>query len=251
MDAYIDSREWLLPTEVIQHWFESGSGKFLVDCENAQLQRLFQTLFGYYLVQLGQPSQYVLTGSRLSHNIIVGSSALLPEKGTLRLMSQFDQLALASESVDAVVMPHTLDFVANPHQVLREVDRVMIPEGHLIVFGFNPISVMGVRRLFVFNKQRMPWAGQFIRLGRLQEWLAVLGFEVVMQQCFFYRPFFSSQWMMDRGQFLEKLVPYLPCLGNAYVLVAKKKVCPVTPIKPDWKRLPLWTTRGAAAESSA
>jgi len=244
----IDSEEWLLPAEIIRKWFESASGKLLLDCENTQLHRLFQTLFGYYLVQLGQPGHYALADSRLSHNIVIGSSDLLPEAGVMRIMSASHQLALKSESVDVVLMPHTLDFVVHPHQVLREVDRVMIPEGYLILFGFNPVSIMGVQRLLAFNKQSMPWGGQFIRLGRLQDWLALLGFEVEMQQCFFYRPLLFSQSLTGRWSFLEKLVPYLSCFGNAYVVVAKKKVTPVSLIKPNWKPLSLWPSR--ARESS-
>ena len=90
-------------------------------------------------------------------------------------------LPFAENGVDLIVLPHVLEFTDEPHQLLREVHRVIRPEGHLIIAGFNPFSLFGAKRYFG-REQTMPWTGNFIALYRLKDWLSLLGFEVVGRQ---------------------------------------------------------------------
>ena len=55
-------------------------------------------------------------------------------------------LPFEAQSVDLIVMPHTLEFTSDPHRLLREAERVLMPEGQLIILGFNSLSLWGARQ---------------------------------------------------------------------------------------------------------
>jgi SAM-dependent methyltransferase len=133
-------------------------------------------------------------------------------------------------------LPHALGFSDNPHQSLREASRVLVPEGYLILTGFNPISAWGIRRLFS-KKRSYPWHGQFFSLSRIKDWLALLGMEFVEAQFFGYELPINNQKWLKRLSFLDKIAArWWPRLGGQYIIVAKKRVVNITFLKPKWKR---------------
>jgi SAM-dependent methyltransferase len=143
-------------------------------------------------------------------------------------------LPFASASVDAVVMPHTLDFAAQPQRVLREAERVLIPEGRLIVLGFNPFSTWGLMR-GLMRRRRVPWTGHQLGSARLIDWLDLLGFQLEMREWLLFRPPIRAaqsrrfDWVEGAG------ARWWPMLGGAYVIRAVKRLSLATPVRPRWK----------------
>ncbi|MHB1951860.1 MAG: SAM-dependent methyltransferase, partial [Acidiferrobacteraceae bacterium] len=123
----------------------------------------------------------------------------------------------------------------DPHQVLRETHRVLVPEGHAVILGFNPLSLWGVQRIFSRGRG-VPWSAQFIRLMRIRDWLALLDFEWVGGRMMYYRPLLRSEAVMDRLHFLEAMGDrWWPLAAAVYLIVAKKRVAGMTALRPVWK----------------
>ncbi|MFM8557801.1 MAG: class I SAM-dependent methyltransferase, partial [Betaproteobacteria bacterium] len=124
-------------------WLDSPPGRYLLAWEQAVLDDAVVDVFGYHALQCGPPGQDFLRSNRMPHRIVAhaGSDPALGAGTNHSLLSidQFEELPFASQSLDLVVLPHVLEMTSDPHQVLREVDRVLRPEGRLIVTGFNPV----------------------------------------------------------------------------------------------------------------
>ncbi len=221
----------------LRQWYDQGLGQWLLEAERRELDGILPNLFGYHLVQVGHMvAQDLLHSSRISHRVVLDSSAAEEAAGGPDLLARPDALPLQRDSVDVVVLPHILEFEAHPHELLREVERVLVAEGHVVILGFNPWSLWGVWRLLRRRRGHPPWYGVFRGVLRLKDWLALLGFDVVMVRNYFYRPPLRHAGLMRRLGFLERLGRrWWPYLGGAYVLVARKRVVTLTPIKPRWR----------------
>lgn len=221
----------------LMDWFARAPGAELFEMEIRALNRVLPGLFGYHLVQLGNTlQQSVFSASRISHRVLVQlqDDARL-EVVAPQLVSSDESLPFQSDSVDVMLLPHVLEYAENPHKVLREVERVLIGDGHLILLGFNPWSLFGLWRLCLVWREEPPWCGHFYGLARVKDWLSLLDFEIVRVQRFFYRPPLRSKTWMRRFSFQEKLGKYCwPYLGGVYLIVAKKRVIPLTPIRLRW-----------------
>lgn len=206
--------------------------------EIACLNDLLPKLFGYYLVQLGMEGSLngILEDCRIGSRLVLAANR---GSDQVRVDAQTDlmQLPIATDSVDAVLVPHTLDFTSDPHQVLREVERILIPDGRVIITGFNPWSMWGVYKLLLQRKGRIPWCAQFISVRRLQDWLRLLDFSVEIVKPVMFRPPLQSEAMLNQLLFLERMGPrYWPLLSAGYVVQAVKRVSPLTPVVPAWRR---------------
>ena len=158
------------------------------------------------------------------------------QAGYPRLVASPDALPVASDSIDVLVLPHILEYAPRVHDALREAERVLLPEGHLLILGFNPWSLFGLWRLVVARRRRAPWKGQFFGLSRLKDWLALLGFDVISTDGYFFRPPLGSEGVMRRLVPLEKAGRRLwPYFAGAYLVVAKKRVTTLTPLRPRWR----------------
>ncbi|HEX7053536.1 MAG TPA: methyltransferase domain-containing protein [Burkholderiales bacterium] len=147
------------------------------------------------------------------------------------------QLPLASQSVDLLALPHVLEFHANPHEVLREVERVLRPEGHVVISGFNTASLWRLRQLVPFMSHGAPWDAHFIGLLRLRDWLRVLGFELNGGKFGCYVPPFASKVWLERFAFMDKAgARWWPVLGGVYVVRAVKRVAGLRLVTPAWRR---------------
>jgi SAM-dependent methyltransferase len=145
-----------------------------------------------------------------------------------------EQLSVRSDCIDVVVMPHTLEFCADPHQALREADRVLIPEGHLVLCVFNSLSLWGLRRVLE-RRQRSPWNGRALAVRRLKDWLSLLGFETRSVSYFYRAPPLSHGSLSSEMRRLSRGLPgRLPGLAGGCLLLARKKVSTLTPIRPRW-----------------
>lgn len=221
----------------LSEWFESPLGCALLEQEKSAIDDALQCVFGYHLVQLGVSGRLSLSGeSRISHQFALHPH---PENsGLISALADFNHLPLASESVDAVILHHALDYSQRPHHLLREATRVIIPRGHLILVGFNPMSLWGgCARLFRFFSNKPRWRSQYIRKGRLLDWLALVDMEPIAVYRGFYRPPLPQQGAIKYLQWLERWGKRLHLPGGGfYVVVARKDYIPLTPVKPAWKQ---------------
>jgi len=216
----------------LSDWFQRHLGRLLAEQEQRHLEKWVAGLFGYYLIQVGLPvpDLELLRGSPVKNKILLDSRL---EGVDLRANPL--QIPLATDSVDAVLMHHALDFSSDPHQLLREVERILIPEGKLLIVGFNPMSLWGIWRLFHLRGTQTPWAGHFFSVKRVSDWLSLLGFDLQAVEYLNFRPPLQNQAIMQRLTFIERLgEKNWPVLGGVYVLVAVKRTLTMTPIKPKW-----------------
>ncbi len=221
----------------LRDWYTRFMGRTLLDMERDQLAGVLTTVFGYHAIQVGcLLGDDLLALTRITHRVVMDPDPT--ENICTQVYAYPDALPVMSDSVDLVILPHTLEFERMPHEILREADRVLIPEGHVVILGFNPWSFWGLRRLFTLWRQQPgpPWCGHFLSMTRTKDWLALLGFDVIHCSQFFYRPPIQHEPTMRRLRFMEKLgARFWPRFGGAYLLVARKRVVALTPIKPRWR----------------
>ena len=160
----------------LESWYCGDRGQYLLAQTRETLQPRLDTAFGYHILQLGPVrGASLIDGSRINHHIHAGGYP----GGGLGLICEGTELPLESDSVDVVVAQHCLEFEANPHQVLREIQRVLTPQGQLLLVGFNPYSLRGINTAFRGLKRNSPWSGHRPLSGaRLTDWLHLLGCEI-------------------------------------------------------------------------
>jgi len=209
-------------------WYASPLGQYVLAREQAYYDKVVVDVFGYNAFQLGMPASDFLRASRISLRCRVD------QNGAAGLRADFRDLPIASNSVDLVILPHVLEFSGDPHQILREVVRVLMPEGHVALSCFNPFSLWGARRAFG-RKSRYPWNGRFIHLARLKDWCALLGLEIVGGQMGCYAPPATSEKWLGRFAFMEPAGDrWWPIQGGVYCLQAIKRVRGLRLILPKW-----------------
>jgi SAM-dependent methyltransferase len=237
-------------------WLQTPPGRCLLQWEQARLDQTVADAFGFHALQLGLPGLQGLRANRMPHRWVAatlddgdddalalaatlpapdpGISTQPPEE-PLALRCDFDALPFPSHSIDLVVMPHTLELSRDPHLTLREVERVLVGEGRVVITGFNPASLWALRQRlgqmrpgFGLARTRpafLPRSGEFIGYWRLRDWLRLLGFEIEAGRFGVYRPPFASQALLDRFGWLDRVGDrWWPVLGAAYSLVAVKRV---------------------------
>ncbi|MDP1682966.1 MAG: methyltransferase domain-containing protein [Burkholderiales bacterium] len=213
-----------------RQWFETTLGGYVLAREQAYFDETVSDIFGFNALQLGLPRYDLLRASRIPQRLNLDAHS------PARLITDFNHLPIASQSVDLALMPHVLEFSATPHQILREVERVLMPEGHVIITGFNPLSWWGVGHLIKRRCGDYPWRGHFIGLPRVKDWLALLGLEVVAGRLSCYVPPLQSAQWLERLQFMEAAGDrWWPLGGGVYFLLAKKRVHSMRLIMPSWK----------------
>ena len=159
------------------------------------------------------------------------------------LVTDFAALPFEENSIDLVVLPHALELNVDPHATLREVERVLVPEGKVVICCLNPASLWGLRqrrahlyRRLGFGELFLPDAGEFIGYWRLRDWLRLLSFEVEAGSFGCYRPAIKSDKWLGRYQWMDRMGErWWPIFGAAYFLVAVKRVRGVKLIGPTWK----------------
>ncbi|MBI1733361.1 MAG: methyltransferase domain-containing protein [Gammaproteobacteria bacterium] len=233
----------------LREWFAGPVGAYLLGLEGGQLAALLPGLFGYHLVTIGRPADTKLVeSSRIHHRLLLSSCAEtgLPP-GTV--VAAADSLPLASDAIDVIVLPHMLEFARNPHRILREVERALIGEGHLVVLALNPWSLFGLWRWLLCWRGRSPWNGNFYSAARIRDWLSLLDFDVVaVHRCAFRPPLRRA---MGRFGWLENLGAALwPALGASMIIVARKRVIALTPVKMRWQSRRTLIAAGMAEPST-
>lgn len=208
----------------------------LIDAEKQELDELLQRLFGFHILQIGSVTHTnLLTKSKISHRVIA-DLGVKDETSQPSVYAYGDALPIATDSVDVALLHHTLEFEKDPHSVLREVDRILIPDGHIVIVGFNPWSFWGMRRVLRRRRCSPPWCGRFFSLVRVRDWMALLGFDVIEVRHRFFRPPIKRAGLMRRLAFMDRVGQRLcPHMAAVYIVVAKKRISTLTPIKPRWR----------------
>lgn len=226
--ADVGFNEWLLTEQgqYVQRWVEARHAQLVAD------------IFGFNAVQVGLPQLDLLQANRMPFRTVCSD-----EDGA-RVRASPLELPFASTSVDLVVLPHVLEFSANPHQILREVERVLVPEGSVLVTGFNPFSLWGIRRRFAGKPVPPPWHGRYVSVPRLKDWFSLLEFET-HAGCFgCYAPPLAHEKWLQRWHFMENAGDrWWPFAGGVYMLQGIKRVHGMRLITPKWKE------RSAAAKA--
>lgn len=229
----------------------TAPGRYLLEWELGRLDHAVTDAFGFHALQLGLPEIDALRANRMPHRWVVNDAPVVPERlpeptpadddiptllpeMPVALACEFDALPFPADSLDLVVLPHTLEFAHDPHQVLREVERVLRPEGRVVITGLNPVSLWGLRqrvsraRLGIGLGREPPYLsreGDFIGYWRLRDWLRLLGFTIEGGQFGCWRPPVSSPRWLERWKWLDGVGErWWPVLGAAYMVMAVKRV---------------------------
>ena len=214
----------------LSDWFATAQGEYVLRWERAQFDSAVEDVFGYNAVQVGLPRFDLLRQNRIPLHTRVGLEAgsdLLADSGAL---------PLASGSIDLVVLPHVLEFSAHPHRILREAARVLMPDGQIVISGFNPLSLWGIKRALGPGRNELPWRGRFIGLLRLKDWLQLLSFELNGGRFGCYAPPFSQAKWLERSAFMEKAGDrWWPIAGGVYVVRAVKRTIGMRIVMPNWR----------------
>ena len=227
-------------------WLQSPAGAYVRAFEQHCLDELTADIFGYNALQIGLPQIDALAANRMpnkwrsaTRTSSAEQLALSVDARQVAVALDFAELPFASQSLDLVVMPHVLEFAAEPHQVLREVERVLIPEGQLIICGFNPASLWGARQATgrLLHRPYLPEAGEFISMPRMKDWLKLLNLGVSRSHVGCFAPPCRSEKWLGRFSFLEDAGQRgWPYFGAVYIVHAIKRVKGGTIIGPAWNR---------------
>ena len=223
--------------QTLAQWYQTHLGQKVEAREKELLHDVLSNLFGYHLLHMGNIEQLeFLANSRVSRRVLMDVCDSVRDATPGCFQGQPHAIPVSADSLDVVVLPHILEFSEQPHDVLREVERAVVPEGHVVVLGFNPLSNWSIWRWLVGWRGMVPWCGHFISVTRMKDWLSLLGFEVIDTRYYFFRPPCQQDTILRKLRFLESVGQRLwPILGGGYVMLARKHVSTLTPIKPRWK----------------
>ncbi len=244
-------------------WLRTPAGQYLLAWEQRHLDQAVADLFGFHALQLGLPQLDALRANRMPHRWLAvesprddddaaSAAAMIPPADAIgagiaaagdervivqspALRCHFDALPFDAASLDLVVLPHTLELARDPHLTLREVERVLVPEGRALIVGFNPASLWGARQRLGRLRQSLPFAsrgelflpraGEFIGYRRLRDWLRLLSFEVEAGRFGCYvPPVTSARWVARYGWMEQAGEHWWPVFGALYYIVAVKRV---------------------------
>lgn len=254
------------------NWFKTPPGEYLLAWECERFDEAVADMFGYHALQLGLSELDALRSNRMPHKWLAlqgaesdlfggppasgnGSATPVPGASSLRvaLLTHSAALPFPENSLDLVLLPHTLELSSDPHATLREVERVLVPEGRVVISGLNPASLWGLRqrrahfyRRLGYGELFLPEAGEFIGYWRLRDWLRLLSFEVESSRFGCYRPAVSRLASLERFAWMDKAGErWWPIFGAMYFLVAVKRVRGMRLLEPNWK------TQKATAQAPA
>jgi SAM-dependent methyltransferase len=236
-------------------WLETPAGRYVQAWEQARLDALTADIFGFNAMQIGLPQVNALRANRMPHKWLSDTHLPIETSNSESTMPvvvvhDFAELPFASQSLDLVVLPHVLEFAEEPHQVLREVERVLIPEGQVIICGFNPTSLWGMRQAAgrLSGSHFLPQNGEFISLLRLKDWLKLLNMEVNRGHFGCYAPPCMTEKWLNRFRFMEKAGDrWWPYVGAVYMVQAIKRIKGMRLIGPAWSKHTAKAAKGIPA----
>jgi SAM-dependent methyltransferase len=225
-NANISPNEW-------EAWLATAPGKYVLDWETTQFGKSVEDAFGFEALQIGLPQLSCLAENRITHRwqMLLPSQSYLAESSTSNIpvicQGSIYDLPFANEALDLIALPHVLEFVESPHEALREVHRVLRPEGRIIISGFNPYSLWGLRQYSgnLINQPFLPNEGQFISHRRIKDWLHLLNYSIDRGRFGCYGIPISKSSRLKGMTFLDKVGDrWWPFLGSVFILSAVKRI---------------------------
>jgi SAM-dependent methyltransferase len=227
---WIMSHDFIDICQQLETWYKRPAGQYLLDQEKALAEKLLEQVFGYHLLQIGVTrDQPLVNECGLNHRIYMGSSAT----GNVGLVSESSLLPLANDSIDAVILHHALDFAPDPHQLLREVQRVLSPQGRVVIIGFNPWSLSGAASRLRGLAPGLLWrSSNRLSVHRVRDWLHLLGCEVETVRHTYATP---PRGRDGIARILQKADQFFTrhnlFFGGVYAMRAQKFVATLTPTR--------------------
>jgi SAM-dependent methyltransferase len=222
------SPEVILPA--LRGWFQSDVGRTILLEERALIAAAISdtSTAKYNLLNLSViPDRCPIDVTVYQRQVGVGGIAHYGLSQVLDVVCDFDELPVANESQDLVLLHHLLEFVSDPHRVLREVERVIVPHGKVVICGINPYSALAMRGYLGRLKRSAMWQNHYLSLHRINDWLSLLGFDVNLVEYGFHRlPLNSPSFFMNHKP-VSKNLP----MGGVFVLSATKYRAPMTPVQ--------------------
>lgn len=213
-----------------ERWLGSAQGNYVLNWEQTTLDATVADVFGFNALQLGLPQFDFLRANRIPLRQKAGPA------GAVDTFCEFDALPFASHSIDLAILPHVLEFHDDPHGILREIERMLIPEGQIIITGFNPLSLWGLNNR-LNRSGEYPWNGNYLSIQRLKDWLKLLDFEVDRITLGCYAPPFSQHKWLQRSHFIETAGQrWWRFSGGVYLLRAIKRTHAMRLITPAWRK---------------
>jgi SAM-dependent methyltransferase len=217
----------------LESWYQTESGQYLLNTETELVNRQIDRFFGHHLVQIGISSRYPLyQSSPINHKLTIGVTA-----GS-ELITDLSELPFDSDSLDIIILHHSLEFYNKHHHLLREAQRCIAAQGRLIIVGFNPLSLLGVLAQTLGRLPRSRWKQKTISRKRLGDWLALLGFDIRAVHYGYSLPPLQSDYLRGKMSAVDQYMTSknLP-LGGVFVITASKQLSTLTPIRPRWNRV--------------
>lgn len=232
---------------------QTDLGKYVLQQETRVLCDILNNNFLKNILIIGEP-EFCLTNNDfliernksiyqfILHPVLNLNNQILEQNPkTILIVARLDKLPVNTDTIDIVILPHSLEMVSNPHEILRESHRVLRPEGKIIITGFNYFSFWGAYRLLAKIFVKSPWRNNFLSIIKLLDWLALLGFDELTVNRYCCNLPVNNQKILNKFKFLEMLSNFLLfSVGNIYTIYACKRVIPLTPIfHKKWDDLPL------------
>lgn len=233
--------------KVTPKWYLQGAGTHFIETENTELLQIIPKLYGYHLLFLGDPRlSHLVQSSLIGHQMIIHEHPVMDSPLSL-MQSELESLPIRNDSVDVVVLSHTLEEASHPHEILREAHRILIPEGHLIITGLNPMSMWGIWLSMQRMMGKTAKEGKMLGPNRIRDWLKLLNFQLISEKMFYFRPPLTHEKTLRKLAFLERWGQRVwPIFAGGYSLVAVKRVIPLTPVRAKWrKEKAIWQPEGA------
>ena len=216
----------------LNDWYRSPLGQYLTSQIKTRLDSFLSTSFGYYAITLGGEgiAAELMDSCRVNHVFHLGQGG----EGQQAFIDNAS-LPIAADSTDLVVLIHALSESSDPHAILREVNRVLIPDGKLIIIDFNPLSFWGLRHLTQAWLDDAPWSGHYYTARRLKDWASLLGFErLAHYHCGYVLPL-NYPSLISRSHIISKFSErWLGFSSALNVLIFEKNTIPITPVRSRW-----------------
>jgi SAM-dependent methyltransferase len=222
--------------DAVNTWLEQPFGQSLLAREARIVEDQFEGIFGELCLQVGLwgPSKSFLNAARTQQRLLIAAE---PHHSVPTVIGQPWRLPVESESVDCVLLPHTLEYADRQHAILREVDRVLHAHGHLIILGFRPGGLWGLRRL-IPGASLPPGTDQLVPDRRLRDWLKLLDMRIHGMTGYFFRWPIPGNRGATSAKWERRGQKFWPELSACYMISAQKRVSTLTPVRPAWNSKP-------------
>lgn len=218
-----------------EEWLKTPLGAALLQQEARVVEEALDGIFGEYCLQLGLwgDKRTFLRFTRTQRCSLIAETA----EGEPSAIAEMHRLPVESDSLDAVLLPHTLDYTDRQHAILREVDRVLRSNGHVVILGFKPVGLWGLRRL-VPGAGMPPGADYLISERRLRDWLQLLDMRIQSASHYFFHWPLPGNKARGSNKWERRGQAWWPELAACYMLTAQKRVSTLTQVRPLWRRKP-------------